>query len=89
MVIRAEFILKVLSPDALPAHASARRISALNHKIRDDAMKNQAVIVTVFGVRRKILDRLWSGVRKEENLNFPHRRFHCSGDIPRLRFAKL
>ena len=64
-----EFILEILAPDALTAGTGAIRVAALNHKVIDDTVKLQAVIVAGKRERFKIVDRLRRGVREKAHLD--------------------
>ena len=56
--LEIELVLKAIAPDALAAAAVPLGIAALDHEIVDDAMEDQAVVIAVLRMGRKILHRL-------------------------------
>lgn len=64
-----KFIVKLLAPDRLAACTVAKRITGLNHKFADYAVKYDVVVVIVFSMCDEILNGLWCGIWKETNVN--------------------
>ena len=56
--VRADaFIFKVLTPDRLPAHASASWVAALDHELFNDTVEDDAIVIAVFRVCAEVLAR--------------------------------
>src|SRR5579884_4477793 len=65
--IAFNFVFKPVT--GAPASRS-RWIAALNHKIRDDAMKNRAIIKPIPREKYKIVDRFWRFLWKKFHHDF-------------------
>ena len=53
--VHAEFACNGISGSS---HAAARRVAALDHKSRNDAVKTQSVVKPAVGERNKVVDRI-------------------------------
>ena len=58
MQVRGNFILEVLSPAAFTASACACRVTSLNHKVLNDTMECESVIVAVLCQCFEVFHRL-------------------------------
>ena len=73
-----ELVLELVPPDRGAAGAVAERVARLHHEALDHSMEDDAVIVAVARVRRKVLNGLRALVSEEFHLNQGHRqRRHC------------
>lgn len=78
-----KFILKVPSPETLPARTVAQWISRLEHELLDDTMEGDIVVVPFSRESNKVLDGLVHFVGEETQLDITQRRVQDSrrGDI--------
>jgi hypothetical protein len=78
---------KALPPDALPAPAGAGGVAPLDHKVVDDAVEDDAVVVAVLGVGDEIFHRLRGLVGVKLHGDIPKGGFDDRGGA--LRLGKL
>lgn len=57
---RTDLIVKLLAPDGLAATSRARRIAGLKHKVDNDAVEDDVVVVASLCECRKVLACLWT-----------------------------
>ena len=84
-----KLILKAVAPDGFAAGAVAIGVAALDHKVLNDPVEGQAVIVAFFGMGKKILYRFRSKFREETELNGAFFGFHNGNFGVFCRFFKL
>ncbi len=60
-----KFIFKSSHPDTLSTHTRSRWITSLNHKITNNTMKNDTIIIPFFCKSYKILNCFWCCFRKK------------------------
>ena len=89
MIVNTELIFKASAPNAFAASACACGVTALNHKIRNNSVKNYSVIVSVFGMSCKILNRFGSSFWEKKDFNITHCCLHKCNNIALLRFSYL
>jgi hypothetical protein len=62
-VFRAEFILKVSSPNTLTTSTISEWVTCLQHKLLDDSVEDNIVVITIVDVGDEVLDclgcRIW------------------------------
>ncbi len=61
--VRAEFILKFVTPDGVAPCTIAFRVSGLNHETFDNSVEDQVVVVPIFGMCSEVLNRFWAILR--------------------------
>lgn len=54
--------MELVAPDALPSGAIAQGVARLHHKVLDDAVEDEPVVVPVLAVHREILHCLGAPV---------------------------
>lgn len=54
-----ELVLELAAVDGLAARARARRVAALDHEARDDAVEDDVVVLVRVGQAGEVLARLW------------------------------
>ena len=76
MQLTAALVLKLGAVNAFTAAAGAGGVAALNHKILDDAVKNQSVVVALFRQRHKVLHRFGGNLGIKLNGDIAHVGMH-------------
>src|SRR5215831_10060700 len=64
-----DLIVKFSAPGRCPTASSARGIATLDHESFDYAMKDDAIVITAFSQRNKILRSFWRVCFKEFETN--------------------
>jgi len=64
-----KFVVIILAPNALAAGSVAKRVTALNHEIIDDAVESDAVIVAGKRQRFKAVHGFRCGIREKAHAN--------------------
>ncbi len=59
-----KLILKLLAPNAFSARPVAHGIARLNHKLANDAVEDDVIVIPVACMRDKVLDRPRRRVRE-------------------------
>lgn len=67
--IACALVFKVFAPDGLATHASASWVATLDHELFDDAVKDDAIIVTVLDVCGEVFASLRCDVFEQLELN--------------------
>ena len=57
--VEGKLIFESTIPDALASSASTGGISSLDHKISDNSMEDNAIIISLFHESSKVFDRFW------------------------------
>lgn len=58
-IFRTKLIFKRPTPYTLSARAVTQGITRLEHEFLDDSVKYDIVVISIFGVRDEVFDRLW------------------------------
>lgn len=60
-ILWTELVFKVSSPTTFSASPVSKGITSLQHKLLDDSVEDDIVVVPVIDVGDKVLDCLWGG----------------------------
>ena len=72
----AKLVFKAVTPDALTAATGGGGVTALDHKVLDDTVEHDAVVIAVFGVGGEILHRLGGKLREQADGDVAHSGVH-------------
>jgi hypothetical protein len=75
--ITGAFVFKVFAPDGLTSAACAGRVAALNHKLLNDTVKDDTVVVAILAVRSEILASFGSDLGEEIECDGALGSFEC------------
>ena len=71
--IIGELVLELAVPDGRPTSTVAKRVSGLDHKLRNHAVEDDTLVVATARMTDEVLHRFWCLLREEPDVNVAER----------------